>query len=136
MLLDTVSSFGGEFIDFANWNIAACAATANKCLHGVPGIAFVLVQRSILDAGVSGATSVYLDLFRYYQEQERGSTPFTQSVQVCYALAEALREECPDLLDAINGLHFLAFDVGEKLFWNGFTPGGITSKRMDPAEAK
>jgi 2-aminoethylphosphonate-pyruvate transaminase len=91
LLLDAVSSFGAEELDFENWNLAACAATANKCLHGVPGISFVLVRRDAL-SGQSGATSLYLDLFRYFVEQEKGSTPFTMPVQACYALAEALRE--------------------------------------------
>jgi 2-aminoethylphosphonate-pyruvate transaminase len=91
LLLDAVSSFGAEELDLEKWNLAACAATANKCLHGVPGVSFVLARRDAL-IGESGATSLYLDLFRYYAEQEKGSTPFTMPVQVCYALAEALRE--------------------------------------------
>ncbi|HEX4949861.1 MAG TPA: 2-aminoethylphosphonate aminotransferase [Blastocatellia bacterium] len=91
LLLDAVSSFGAEEIDFEYWNLAACAATANKCLHGVPGVSFVLARRDAM-AAESGATSLYLDLFRYFAEQEKGSTPFTMPVQVCYALAEALRE--------------------------------------------
>jgi len=92
LLLDCVSSFGGEEIDFESWNLQACAATANKCLHGVPGMSFVLARRKVLDAGQSGATSVYLDLFRQYVEQRKGSSAFTQSVHVCYALLEALGE--------------------------------------------
>lgn len=92
LLLDAVSSFGGEEIDFAAWNLAACAATANKCLHGVPGISFVLARKSALESGVSGATSLYLDLFHQYEEQQKGSASFTQAVHACYALAEALRE--------------------------------------------
>jgi 2-aminoethylphosphonate-pyruvate transaminase len=92
LLLDCVSSFGGEEIDFENWNLEACAATANKCLHGVPGVSFVLARREILQSSQSGATSVYLDLFRQYAEQRKGSSPFTQSVHVCYAMLEALRE--------------------------------------------
>src|SRR5262245_43200919 len=91
LLLDAVSSFGAEELDFENWNLAACAATANKCLHGAPGVSFALARRDALGAE-SGAPSLYLDLFRYYAEQEKGSTPFTMPVQVCYALAEALRE--------------------------------------------
>ncbi len=91
LLLDAVSSFGAEELDFVGWNVVACAATANKCLHGVPGVSFVLAREDAL-AAESGATSVYLDLFRYHAEQRKGSTPFTMPVQVCFALAEALRE--------------------------------------------
>lgn len=91
LLLDAVSSFGGEALRFADWSVAACAATANKCLHGVPGVAFVLVARDALDRP-SGATSVYLDLRRYVDEQARGVFPFTPAVHALFALDEALRE--------------------------------------------
>lgn len=92
MLLDAVSSFAGETIRFEAWNLEACAATANKCIHGVPGIAFVVVRKDVFAARTTGATSVYLDLFRYQKEQEKGFSPFTQSVQAMYALDEALSE--------------------------------------------
>lgn len=92
LLLDTVSSFGGESIDFAGWNIDACAATANKCLHGVPGISFVLTPRSVLEQRLSAASSLYLDLFANHAAQEQGFPQFTPAVQVMYALQEALRE--------------------------------------------
>lgn len=92
LLLDGVSSFGGEPIRFAEWNLDAVAATANKCLHGVPGISFVLMRESLFTVRLTGATSVYLDLWRHWKEQARGWSPFTQSVHVVYALQEALRE--------------------------------------------
>lgn len=92
LLLDCVSSFGAEAIQFADWNLEACAATANKCLHGVPGIAFVLVKKSVFESRPSAAGTVYLDLYRYQQEQLTGYSPFTQAVHVTYALQEALKE--------------------------------------------
>jgi 2-aminoethylphosphonate-pyruvate transaminase len=92
LLLDGVSSFGGEDIRFSDWSLEAVAGTANKCLHGVPGISFVLVKESVLSARPSGATSVYLDLWRHWKEQASGWSPFTQSVQVLFALDEAMAE--------------------------------------------
>ena len=92
LLLDCVSSFGAEEIDFDGWNLEACAGTANKCLHGAPGVSFALARKAALETRRSGATSLYLDLFRHYAEQSKGSTPFTMPAHVCYALAEALRE--------------------------------------------
>lgn len=91
MLLDTVSSFGAEFIDFTHWPIAACAATANKCLHGVPGTSFVVARRAALAAHATKRT-LYLDLDAYLANQDGGGTPFTQSVQTFYALDAALAE--------------------------------------------
>ena len=90
LLLDAVSSFGAEHIDFTAWPIAGCAATANKCLHGVPGTCFVVVAREAL--GSACPRNVYLDVGAYVQAQDQAGTPFTQSVQTFYALNEALDE--------------------------------------------
>jgi 2-aminoethylphosphonate-pyruvate transaminase len=92
MLLDAVSSFGGEAIDWAGWNLGAVAATANKCLHGVPGIAFVIADRSLLDARRGSSPSLYLDLQRTHDEQKTGFSPFTHAVHACFGLDEALDE--------------------------------------------
>jgi 2-aminoethylphosphonate-pyruvate transaminase len=90
LLIDGVSSFGAEWIDFGSSSTAAVAATANKCLHGVPGVAFVVVRRDQLESAV--ARSYYLDLTRLQRMQDGRDTPFTPAVHVCYALAEALAE--------------------------------------------
>ncbi|CAN7677210.1 2-aminoethylphosphonate--pyruvate transaminase [Trinickia sp. LjRoot230] len=90
LLVDTVSSFGAEAIDFADGAIAAVAATANKCLHGVPGAAFVVARRDALDEAVS--RTYYLDLARLARLQAQRNTPFTPAVHAYYALVEALRE--------------------------------------------
>jgi 2-aminoethylphosphonate-pyruvate transaminase len=92
LLVDAVSSFAAESLDFEEWGIAGCAATANKCLHAVPGVSFVVTRRAALAACAEQPRSVYLDLGAYSREQDRGGTPFTQSVQCFYALAEALAE--------------------------------------------
>ena len=92
LLLDAVSSFGAESIDFSGWNLQALAATANKCLHGVPGIAFVLVDQDVMDGGSSYSSTLYLDLYRYHREQKTGFSPFTPAVHACFALHEALLE--------------------------------------------
>jgi 2-aminoethylphosphonate-pyruvate transaminase len=90
LLLDGVSSFGAEAIDFSNPALAAVAATANKCLHGVPGVAFVIARRAALARAVS--RTFYLDLGRLARLQDQRNTPFTPAVHACYALREALRE--------------------------------------------
>jgi 2-aminoethylphosphonate-pyruvate transaminase len=90
LLLDGVSSFGAEPIDFDGGGIAAVAATANKCLHGVPGAAFVIVRRDALTRAAS--RTYYLDISRLAKLQDARNTPFTPSVHAYYALVEALRE--------------------------------------------
>ncbi|HVJ88210.1 MAG TPA: aminotransferase class V-fold PLP-dependent enzyme, partial [Labilithrix sp.] len=91
LLVDAVSSFAGELIRWDEWNIEAAAATANKCVHGAPGVSFVLVRDAAL-LRPSGATSVYLDLHRHAADQARGSTPFTLPTHVTFALDAALDE--------------------------------------------
>jgi 2-aminoethylphosphonate-pyruvate transaminase len=90
LLLDGVSSFGAEELDFAQGRLAAVAATANKCLHGVPGVSFVVVRRDALAQAAS--RTYYLDLGRLAKLQDQRNTPFTPAVHAYYALVEALRE--------------------------------------------
>lgn len=90
LLVDGVSSFGAENLDFGDSSLAAVAATANKCLHGVPGASFVIVRREALAQAAGRA--YYLDLGRLSRLQDHRSTPFTPAVHAYYALAEALRE--------------------------------------------
>ncbi|CAG2146102.1 2-aminoethylphosphonate aminotransferase [Cupriavidus plantarum] len=89
LLVDAVSSFGAEAVDFSG-SIDAVAATANKCLHGVPGAAFVVTRRAALANAAQRA--YYLDLGRMARLQDQRNTPFTPSVHAFYALVEALRE--------------------------------------------
>ena len=90
LLVDAVSSFGAEAIDFADPALSAVAATANKCLHGVPGVAFVIVRRKDLQNAAS--RTYYLDLARLARLQGERNTPFTPAIHAYYALVEALRE--------------------------------------------
>jgi 2-aminoethylphosphonate-pyruvate transaminase len=90
LLVDGVSSFGAEAMNFDHLNLTAVAAAANKCLHGVPGASFVIVRRSAVAQAV--ARTYYLDLGRLARYQDERGTPFTPSVHAYYALVEALRE--------------------------------------------
>jgi 2-aminoethylphosphonate-pyruvate transaminase len=90
LLVDGVSSFAAEAIGFEDGAIDAVAATANKCVHGVPGASFVIVRRAALAKAAS--RTYYLDLGRLAKLQDQRNTPFTPSVHAYYALVEALRE--------------------------------------------
>jgi 2-aminoethylphosphonate-pyruvate transaminase len=93
LLLDGVSSFGAESIKADEWHLDAVAGTANKCLHGVPGLSFVVARNRLWDRAAPPVGSVYLDLYGYYAGQYAdGYSPFTQSVQVAFAFREALLE--------------------------------------------
>lgn len=90
LLADTVSSFGAETIAFDQPGLAAAAAGANKCLHGVPGACFVLVRRAALKN--AEPRTLYLDLAAWNKAQDARGTPFTPAVHAYYAFREALRE--------------------------------------------
>lgn len=93
VLVDAMSSLFGEPLDLGTDGIDFVTASANKCLQGIPGIAFVLGRRTAL-AGLRDLPprSVYLDLYRHYAAQEADDTPFTPAIQVLHAMHQALRE--------------------------------------------
>jgi 2-aminoethylphosphonate-pyruvate transaminase len=93
VIVDAMSSLFGEPLDVTQEGIDFVAASANKCLQGIPGIAFVLARRSALDA-LSGQPprSVALDLSNHFVTQEQDNTPFTPAVQVLHAMQQALVE--------------------------------------------
>jgi 2-aminoethylphosphonate-pyruvate transaminase len=93
VIVDAMSSLYGEPFDLEQQGLDAVAASANKCLQGVAGMAFVLARRSALDEMQGrSARSVYLDLYQQYMAQEQDNTPFTPAIQVLYAMAQALHE--------------------------------------------
>ena len=91
LLLDAVSSFGAESIPFANESVLAIAATANKCLHGIPGLAMVLCRHTALQQQIE-PRSLSLHLPLWAEHQARQSTPFTPPVNALLGLAQALKE--------------------------------------------
>lgn len=93
VIVDAMSSLYGEPFDLEQEGIDAVTASANKCLQGVAGIAFVLVRRSSLqELKGKPPRSVYLDLYNHYATQEQDNTPFTPAIQVLYAMAQAMAE--------------------------------------------
>jgi 2-aminoethylphosphonate-pyruvate transaminase len=92
LLLDTVSSFGAEAIPFDSPALAACAGTANKCLHGIPGLCFVVARRAALAGAAQPPRSLYLHLPLWLEKQDQDSTPFTPPVNALLALDKALEE--------------------------------------------
>lgn len=92
LLLDAVSSFGAEALPFDSPALAACAATANKCLHGIPGLCFVVARRAAVQHGVRPPRSLYLHLPLWLEQQDRASTPFTPPINGLLALDKALEE--------------------------------------------
>ena len=86
LLLDAVSSFGAESIPFEQESLQAIAATANKCLHGIPGLAMVLCRREALKQEIKPRT-LSLNLQGWAEQQAKQSTPFTPPVNALLGLA-------------------------------------------------
>ena len=93
VLVDTVSSVAGEELDLPGWGIDLIMGSANKCIRGVPGVAFVVISNAFLEV-VSKRRPVTFctDLVSTLSREEAGETPFTPPVQAMYALREALNE--------------------------------------------
>ena len=91
LLLDAVSSFGAESIPFDQSCLHAIAATANKCLHGIPGLAMVLCRHEDLQQDIK-PRSLSLHLPGWAEQQAKQSTPFTPAVNAVLGLAQALKE--------------------------------------------
>jgi len=91
LLLDAVSSFGAESIPFGQTSLQAVAATANKCLHGIPGLAMVFCRREALKQDIE-PRSLCLHLPGWAEQQAKQSTPFTPPVNALLALRKALKE--------------------------------------------
>ena len=93
LLVDAISSLGGELFDFTATPADLVIGTANKCLQGYPGVSFVLVRdREQERLAALPPRSLYLNLSANLRAQEKGETLFTPAVQVHYALDQALDE--------------------------------------------
>ena len=93
IFLDAVSSFGAEEILGEEINLTALAATANKCLHGAPGISFVMAHPDVWSDTQTEPSTVYFNLFDYFHAQYAdGFSPFTPATHVAFAFKAALDE--------------------------------------------
>lgn len=100
LAVDAISSLGAEELDLVAGGIDLVAGTANKCLHGLPGVSFVLLSPAGVErVGMATPRTLYLDLAVYLAAAARGTVPFTPPIPAVYALRAALEElldEGPD----------------------------------------
>jgi 2-aminoethylphosphonate-pyruvate transaminase len=92
-VVDAMSSFGGIPISIAENHIDFLVSSANKCIQGVPGFAFVLARRDLLQAAEACARSVSLDLVAQWKGLESdGQFRFTPPTHALLAFWQALQE--------------------------------------------
>lgn len=94
LIVDAISSLGGVPVDVRQQHIDYLLCTSNKCLQGMPGLAWVICRREALEQSRQlPRRSYYLNLYHQYRHFEaNGQMQFTPPVQVVYALAQAIRE--------------------------------------------
>ncbi len=98
--VDAMSSFGAVPVSLPDCHIDYLVSSANKCIEGVPGFAFVLARLDALKASKGHARSLSLDLYDQWAGLEKsGQFRFTPPTHTIAAFHEALLE-----LEAEGGL--------------------------------
>ncbi len=93
LIIDAMSSFGAIPLNAREVTFEAIVSSANKCLEGVPGVAFAVIERKALVAAEGNAPCLSFDLFDQWRYMERsGEWRFTPPTQVIAALDRALKE--------------------------------------------
>jgi 2-aminoethylphosphonate-pyruvate transaminase len=122
-LVDAMSAFGALPLDAREVQFDAVAASANKCLEGVPGVGFVVARETALRTCEGNAASLSLDLHDQWRAMERnGQWRFTPPTHVIAAFARAMeqheaeggvagrgaryRRNCRVLIDGLRALGF------------------------------
>ncbi len=92
-ILDAMSSFGAVPINCVTSNIDYLVSSANKCIEGVPGFAFVIARKSKLRASDGYARSLSLDLLAQAKYMEKtGQFRYTPPTHSILAFDQALKE--------------------------------------------
>jgi 2-aminoethylphosphonate-pyruvate transaminase len=92
-LVDAMSSFGGIPLNMKEACIDFLISSSNKCIEGVPGFAFVICNRTILQQCAGNARTIVLDLEAQWQGLEvNGQFRFTPPTLSIMAFHQALKE--------------------------------------------
>jgi 2-aminoethylphosphonate-pyruvate transaminase len=93
VIVDSMSGFGGIPLDVSDLGIDYLVSSANKCIQGVPGFAFVVARRSLLEQCEGNARSLSLDLYDQWKEMDKGGKwRFTSPTHTVRAFYQALDE--------------------------------------------
>lgn len=99
LLVDAVSSLGGEELKMDEWGVDICVTASNKCLESVPGVAPIAVGANawkVMQAKQFEAPGWYLNLRLWKQYLEEWGNwhpaPVTMATNTVIALNAALEE--------------------------------------------
>ncbi len=91
LMIDAIASFGGFELDAQAMDVEAIMISPNKCLEGVPGMAFVIAKKESLRDGIGRAPSAVLDLSAQWAFlEEKGWFRTTYPTHVMLAIAKAI----------------------------------------------
>ena len=123
LIVDAISAFGALPLDAREIPFEAAVVSANKCLEGVPGVSYALVERHALESAAGRAHSLSLDLHAQWKAMAAtGQWRFTPPTHVIAALDRALeahaaeggvagrgaryRQNCAILVDGMRKMGF------------------------------
>lgn len=126
LIVDAMSSYAALEIDVRKTPLTAVVAASGKCLEGVPGMGFVIVRKSVLEASAGNSHSLALDLYDQYVYMQKTTqwryTPPTHVVAALRAAIDQFKEEggqpargaryaanCAALIDGMTRLGFRPF---------------------------
>ncbi|CAF1467074.1 unnamed protein product [Rotaria magnacalcarata] len=112
-IVDSMSAFGAIPVSLRNGHITYIISSANKCVEGVPGFAFVIGKKQHLLTCQGQARSLVLDLYDQYTYMEQSKQfRFTPPTHTILAFKRALDE-----LDQEGGVHGRAkrYEANNKL---------------------
>lgn len=91
--VDAMSSFGAVPLDLKDANVDYIVSSANKCLEGVPGFAFVIARLDKLLNCKGNSRSLSLDVYDQYDNLEKTSQfRFTPPTHTLLAFSQAVKE--------------------------------------------
>eukprot|EP01098_Paradermamoeba_levis_P006956 TRINITY_DN2886_c0_g4_i3.p1 TRINITY_DN2886_c0_g4~~TRINITY_DN2886_c0_g4_i3.p1 ORF type:complete len:413 (-),score=127.04 TRINITY_DN2886_c0_g4_i3:64-1302(-) len=92
-IVDAMSSFGVIGLDTKNVNYDAIIASSNKCLEGLPGMAFAITKKSTLEQCQGNSHSLALDLYdQNIQMNQTNQWRFTPPTHVIVSFEQAIQE--------------------------------------------
>ncbi|CAG5126854.1 unnamed protein product [Candidula unifasciata] len=92
-LVDAISSFGAVPLDLEASKIDVFISSANKCLQGVPGFAFVVARNELIDKCKGNSRTLSLDLYDQVKQLDKTSQfRFTPPTHSMLAFKQSLEE--------------------------------------------
>jgi predicted phosphoserine aminotransferase len=91
IMVDAVSSLGGDRLDFDGWGLDVLFTSSQKCLAMPPGLSFAAVSdRTLAKAQTVPARGLYFDFVDLEKYLLKNQTPSTPAISLMWALDAAL----------------------------------------------